>query len=478
MSQRPTAPYPEQPILLVDDEVGILEVIRLALRAEGMNNVLTLSDSREVLPLMEKQPLSLVVLDLMMPHVSGIDLLKELAAAAPELPVIILTAVNEVESAVECMKSGAFDYLTKPVESSRLAAAVRNALRVRALANEVISLKRSLLSVSLERPDVFSDIITCSPRMYGLFRYVEAIARSREPVLITGETGVGKEHFARAIHATSGQPGAFVAVNIAGLDDTLFSDTLFGHIRGAFTGAAGQREGLIAKAAEGTLFLDEIGDLDGASQVKLLRLLQQGEYYPVGSDSLRRISTHVVVATNKNLYDRLAAGQFRGDLYYRLCSHHMHVPPLRARPEDIPPLCSYFAAEASREQGQKKPPSLSAEALASLCAYAFPGNVRELRSLIVDAVARCKGERLTLNCFPALEPAKVPPTFPATAAAPDRGASLIALFGRFPTVEQVINVLIDEALILTNNNQSAASALLDISRPTLSKRMKRRSAGV
>ena len=475
MNQRPAAPYPEQPILVVDDEAGILEVIRMALRAEGMTNVITLTDGRQVLPLLEQQPLSLVVLDLMMPHLSGMELLNSLASAAPELPVIVLTAVNEVESAVECMKAGAFDYLTKPVDSSRLAAAVKNALRVRTLTAEVTSLKRSLLSVSLERPDAFSDIITCSPRMYALFRYVEAIARSREPVLITGETGVGKEHFARAIHATSGQPGAFVAVNIAGLDDTLFSDTLFGHSRGAFTGAAGQREGLIAKAAEGTLFLDEIGDLDGASQVKLLRLLQQGEYYPVGSDSLRRINTHVVVATNQNLYDRLAAGQFRGDLYYRLCSHHMHIPTLRERPEDIPPLCSYFAAEASQALGQKKTPALSSEVLASLSAYSFPGNVRELRSLIVDAVARCRGDRLTLPCFPALAPAKQMLQSPAT---PDRGASLVALFGRFPTVEQVIDALIEEALSLTNNNQSAASALLDISRPTLSKRMKRRSSSV
>jgi DNA-binding NtrC family response regulator len=478
MNSKPAQLHPAQPILLVDDEATILETLRLTLRAEGLTNVVTLQDSRQVLPLLQQQPLSLVILDLMMPHLSGMDLLTALMKEAPELPVVILTAVNEVETAVECMRAGAFDYLTKPVESGQLAATVRNALRVRTLTTEVTSLKKSLLSVSLDHPGAFADIITCSPRMYALFRYVEAIARSREPVLLTGETGVGKELFARAIHATSGREGEFVAVNISGLDDTLFSDTLFGHSRGAFTGAAGPREGLIAKAASGTLFLDEIGDLDESSQVKLLRLLQQGEYYPVGSDSLRRISTHVVVATNRNLYDRVAEGKFRSDLYYRLCSHHIHVPPLRERPEDIPLLCTYFAAEASRALDREPPPALSPEVIASVSSYAFPGNIRELRSLVLDAVARCQEKHLTLACFPALESSEpVPALFPG-AAPGSRGASLIALFGKFPTVKQVIDVLIDEALTLTSGNQSAAAALLDISRPTLNKRIKRRSPSV
>ena len=478
MSQKPPTHRPLQPILLVDDEAGIVEVIRMALQAEGLSNVLTLTDSRQVMPLMEKQPLSAVVLDLMMPHLSGVELLNGLVAADPHLPVIILTAVNEVESAVQCMKAGAFDYLTKPVETSRLVVALRNALRIRDLATEVAYLKKSLLSVTVERPEVFADILTSSPRMLALFRYVEAIARSREPVLITGETGVGKEHFARAVHATSGQEGAFVPVNIAGLDDTLFSDALFGHSRGAFTGAAGPREGLIAKAAEGTLFLDEIGDLEEASQVKLLRLLQQGEYYPVGSDSLRRISTHVVVSTNRNLTDLLAEGRFRSDLYYRLCSHRIHVPPLREHAEDIPLLCASFAAEASRSMGRERTAACSAEVLASLSAYHFPGNVRELRSLVFDAVARCQDERLTLACFPALAAAGQSPPVITAPAPVDRGASLISLFGRFPSVQQVMDALIDEALALTNGNQSAAAALLNISRPTLNKRMKRRSPPV
>jgi len=475
MSHKTPSPRPLQPILLVDDEAGIVEAIRMALYAEGLTNVLTLTDSRQVLPLMEKQPLSVVVLDLMMPHLSGLELLNSLMTADPHLPVIILTAVNEVESAVQCMKAGAFDYLTKPVETSRLVVSLRNSLRIRDLATEVEYLKKSLLSVTVERPDSFADMLTCSPRMLALFRYVEAISRSREPVLITGETGVGKEHFARAVHATSGQEGEFVPVNIAGLDDALFSDALFGHSRGAFTGAAGPREGLIAKAAEGTIFLDEIGDLEEASQVKLLRLLQQGEYYPVGSDLLRRISTHVVVSTNRNLTDLLESGRFRSDLYYRLCSHRIHVPPLREHPEDIPLLCASFAAEASQMMGGESPPAFSPEVLASLSAYHFPGNVRELRSLVFDAVARCQGGRLTLDCFPALTAAGRPASVVPVLAQPDRGASLITIFGRFPSVQQVMDALIDEALALTHGNQSAAAALLNISRPTLNKRMKRRS---
>ncbi len=246
------------PVLLVDDEPQILRSASVLLRASGVDHIVTLEDSRAVVPLVAEQEVGVVVLDLTMPYLSGQVLLEHLTTDYPDIPIIVMTATNDLEMAVQCMQVGAVDYLVKPVETNRLVSSVRRALEVRSLRAEVLSLKERLLTDTPLHREAFAQIITQSKAMHAIFRYVEAIAQSPQPVLITGDTGTGKELIARALHRLTAGRGEFVAVNVAGLDDTMFSDTLFGHSRGAFTGADRPRDGLITQATEGTLFLDEM----------------------------------------------------------------------------------------------------------------------------------------------------------------------------------------------------------------------------
>ncbi len=264
------------PVLLVDDDKTVCSTVSLTLKEAGIKNVLTFSDSRQVLPFLQEHGVSLILLDLLMPHLTGQELLEIIRRNYPDVQVIVISGSNELNLAVECMKMGAIDYLAKPLEANRLIASVKNALRLSSMQGELLSLKKRMLGDVLFHPSAFDSIKTCSGKMRALLQYAEVIAVSPQPVLITGETGVGKELMARAVHHLSGLRGAFVSVNVAGLDDTTFSDTLFGHKKGAFTGADQAREGLIASADGGTLFLDEIGDLEERSQIKLLRLLQEG----------------------------------------------------------------------------------------------------------------------------------------------------------------------------------------------------------
>lgn len=290
--------YP--PLLLVDDEQHILLSYTTMLRTEGIEKIFTLNDSREVIPLLEKKSIPLVVLDLNMPHISGAELLDKIKLDFPHVAVIFITAINDLETAVECMKKGALDYLVKPVENSRFISSVKKALELSSLREEVsslrhhiLSLRQHLLSDRLEHEDAFSTILTQNKKMRAIFHYIETVAESLEPILIMGETGVGKELVSKAIYDISSFKGKFLAVNVAGLDDTMFSDTLFGHKKGAYTGADKNREGLIVKASGGTLLLDEIGNLNDMSQIKLLRLIEDGTYYPLGSDKPEK-ATHAL----------------------------------------------------------------------------------------------------------------------------------------------------------------------------------------
>ena len=259
------------------------------------------------------------------------------------------------ETAVRCMRAGAFDYLAKPIDRTRLLTSVRHAIERRETEREIHSLREGLFSNRPAFPEFFRDIVTSDPSMLKVFQYVEAIAPTSLPVLITGETGVGKELVARAIHAASRRSGSFVSVNIAGLDDTLFADTLFGHAKGAFTGAEVARDGVIAKADEGTLFLDEIGDLAPESQIKLLRLLQEHEYYALGTDRPRPTTARFVFATNVDIERGTGDVRFRKDLLYRLRSHHIRIPSLRERRGDLPGLVDHFFEKASRAVNKDRP---------------------------------------------------------------------------------------------------------------------------
>jgi DNA-binding NtrC family response regulator len=368
-------------ILIVDDEEVVLNGVRRTLRASGFDEVLMCADSRNVEPLLEGEPIALILLDLMMPHIGGRELLERIASSHPEIPVIVVTAEQDVRIAVDCMKVGAYDYLLKPVGADELMATVRRALEHRELRDENARLRSKLLEQDLEQPRAFVGLITADASMIRVFAYLEVIARGSHPALITGETGTGKELIARAFHELSGRRGPFVAVNVAGLDDTMFSDTLFGHRPGAFTGASGTRRGMIEQAGRGTLFLDEIGDLAEASQVKLLRVLQEREYHTLGDDVPKRLEARVIAATHQDL------SRLRRDLYFRLRSYHVRIPPLRERLGDLPLLVNHIVREAAHDLG-KQPPVVPERLYRVLGRYDFPGNIRELRAMVFDAVAR------------------------------------------------------------------------------------------
>ncbi|MGV1099612.1 sigma-54-dependent transcriptional regulator [Thiovibrio sp. JS02] len=463
--------YPLHPVLLVDDEAHTLASFDIALRSHGINNILRCQDSREVHEILKQRPIEIILLDLMMPHVSGQEILKEVSARHPEIPVIIVTGVNEVETAVQCIRNGAFDYVLKPVEIERLLPGIRRALEIRNLRRENTRLASSFFADKLAHPEAFKDIITNNEKMTTLFRYCEAIAEGRQPVLIAGETGVGKESIARAIHDLSGRKGEYVVVNVAGLDDQIFADTLFGHVKGAFTGAERSRPGLVERAAGGSLFLDEIGDLSEASQVKLLRFLEEREYYPLGADTAKRSDARVIVATHHDLAREQEQGRFRTDLFYRLKTHALQIPPLRERKNDLPVLLDFFLAEAAKEFRKKKP-TYPKELLPLLASYNFPGNVRELRAMVFDAVSNHQAKVLSLDIFkknigaPAAATRKEP-------ASPGRRRTWAAELDSLPSLKEATRTLIEEALQRTENNQRAAATLLGISPQALNQRLKR-----
>lgn len=460
---------PAAPILVIDDEESILRSIDTTLQLAGFNHVLCCRESREALAMLRHKTPSCALLDLNMPHLDGEELLPLILSRHPDIPVIIITGTIDVDKAVHCMKSGALDYLVKPVDEGRLIAAIHQALRFRDLHQENRALRLQLEEEQLEHPEAFADIVTASPKMVALFRYIESIAPSMQPVLIRGETGVGKELVARAIHRLSGRPGPFVAVNVAGLDDNVFSDTLFGHIKGAFTGAEGARPGLVEKAADGTLFLDEIGDLSQGSQVKLLRLLQEHEYMPLGQDSLQLSNARVIASTHADLWELQQQGRFRKDLHYRLRTHLLRIPALRDRREDLAVLVAVFADQAA--QSLSKPePAISADLLDLLASHAFPGNVRELQAMIFDAVAQQKTNILPLDVIRSH----------MDRATRDRSACPDGSWGAelhfpdpLPTLKEAACKLVQEAMRRAGHNQSAAAALLGISQQALSKRLKR-----
>ena len=459
-------------VLLVDDEKISANMAALALRQADIRDVATLNDSRLVARFLAENQVALVLLDLHMPHISGGELLKSIRQDHPNVHVVIVTGSKDLDTAIDCMKLGALDYLVKPVDASRLQACVRNALNMVELQHEVAMLKHCMLEDSLVMPAAFAAIVTRSKKMRAIFKYIEAVAPSRQSILITGETGVGKELIAGAIHQASLAKGEFVTVNVAGLDDAMFSDTLFGHKKGAFTGADCARDGLIARAAGGTLFLDEIGDLNEASQIKLLRLLQQHEYYPVGSDILKRSTARIVVATNVDLDLRISDGRFRRDLYYRLCTHQVLVPPLRQRPEDIHLLTCHFVEEASRFYRKKGVVPVAPETITFLKTCQFPGNVRQLQAVINDAVARhVSGPLLPTEFIIASEHTRGGEQ-PGTSGGNESTAAFTLHFCNFPTSREVEERHLLESLTLANGDHNVAAAYMGVSRKTVDNRLK------
>ena len=465
--------YPSKPILLVDDEAPWLRSLSLSLReAAGITNVIKCSDSREVFHVLCKTEVSMILLDLTMPYFSGQDLLRMITKDYPGIPVIVLSGMNQVDTAVRCMQLGACDYFVKTVDMGQLIAGIQRAFSIQDVRNENQRMKSRFLEDNLEYPEAFAKITTRNKKMRAIMQYCEAVAQSSEPILITGESGIGKELIARAIRTIRCPEGPWVAVNVAGLDDNVFSDTLFGHTRGAFTGAERERRGMVEEAGAGTLFLDEIGDLSSISQVKLLRLLQEGEYFQIGSDVPRKVKAKLIFATNHNLANDVENGRFRKDLYYRLNAHQVHVPPLRERFEDLPLLINEFLEDAAKSFG-KKTPAAPKELITLLSIYDFPGNIRELRAMIYNAVSLHRSHVLSLESFKEKLGLSDDETGLMDTPTVPSPASQLVFPERLPNLEEVGCQVVSEAMRRASGNQSLAAIMLGITRQGLAKRLKK-----
>jgi two-component system response regulator GlrR len=380
---------PSGKLLIVDDDRNLLELIKI--RLESLDyEVRATQDEEEAKKAVTEQVFDLAIIDLQLLHQDGISLMEELRLKSPELPVIILTAHGSIESAVEAIKRGAYTYLTKPFDARELTLHIARALENRRLSSEINRL-RELLS---EKYD-FKNIIAKSAKMRMVLESVSRIANTDSTVYIHGESGTGKESIAQAIHLASGRKdNAFVAVNCAAIPETLLESVLFGHVKGAFTGAIKSSKGLFAQAHEGTIFLDEIGDVPLPVQAKLLRVLQERQFHPVGSEQQLEVDVRIIVATNKNLEDLVKQGLFREDLFYRIHVIPIALPPLRERREDIPLLVEHFIKKIS-EKMNKKVKGLTPVALQKLMFHDWPGNVRELENTIEYAVAMTTQDMIT-----------------------------------------------------------------------------------
>ncbi|MDU0460635.1 MAG: sigma-54 dependent transcriptional regulator [Geobacteraceae bacterium] len=463
-------------LLIIEDEDAIRRGISAFFADSGYDVVEACNGEDGVNKFRIEQP-DLVFTDLRMPVLGGLDVIKLIREQNPDTPIIVISGTGAIRDAVEALKLGAWDYVEKPVHDfDALEHMACKAIENTLLRHQVAGLKNKLLSGGIRNPEIFSAIVTRSPALLSIFQYIEVIGPSPQPVMICGETGTGKELFANAVHKASGRKGGFVALNVAGLDDHMFSDVLFGHVRGAFTGADRVREGMIAQAARGTLFLDEIGDLKESSQIKLLRLLQEGEYFPLGSDHPRKSEARIVLATHRNLTEMVAKETFRQDLYYRLFAHQVVIPPLRNREDDIPLLLEHYLQEAAESFGKKKP-TVPPELIEYLKAYRFPGNVRELKAMVYEAVTRHAQGVLSMETFLKAMGKNVE----VRAASPSTGTEVIARgsAGEYvPTLDEAENLLIDQAMLRANNNQGIAAGYLGINRSALNKKLLKRRNGM
>lgn len=385
-------------ILIIDDDQAILNYLEVFLMQAGKFEVQCLRESKKAYEtIFEFQP-ELILLDMDMPEVTGLDILQFLSERPDAPEILILSGVEDIELAVKAIKLGAYDYLTKPLDRAKLLISIDRTLERRTLKLKVEELRSHLEET--EEDDPFVKIINCSPQMQKVLKYIERIAPTDNPVLIWGESGTGKELIARAIHKLSKRKDKlFVAINASILASELFASEFFGHTKGAFTGAVSDKTGILEKADHGTLFLDEIGDLSLSVQVKLLRVLQEGEFFPVGSTKSRRVDVRLITATNKDLQEEIQQGNFRTDLFYRLNVSSVFVEPLRKREGDIVFLAPYFLNKYATTHN-KKINTISEDVLTLLQRYHYPGNVRELENIINSAVLLENSKELTRRSLP------------------------------------------------------------------------------
>jgi two-component system response regulator HydG len=445
-----TAGRSEVTVLVVDDEPSNRTSLEKIFEREGMR-VLSADGARSALELARKHRVEVVLTDLMMPGTSGIELMRALKEVAPDTEVVMMTAYGTVEVAVQAMREGAYDFVEKPLKRMSIVKSVRKAAERQSLVVENRTLRRELKLLTTR------EIVGQSAPLRRVLDVAAQAAPSSATVLILGESGTGKELIARSIHEKSGRSGAFVATNCAAIPESILEAELFGHERGAFTGAVGRREGRFARAKGGTLFLDEIGELSPAVQVKILRVLQDGEYEPIGGHTLKS-DARIIAATNRDLRAEVDAGRFREDLYYRLNVISVTAPPLRARREDVPLLVDHFVGLYCKKNARSRL-AIPTEVLSRLVDYAWPGNVRELENVIERAAVLCRGEAMTPDDLPeaiarASAPAPSDLTFPI-------GTPL----------EEVELRLIKETLKHAQGDKHLAAQLLGISTRTIYRKL-------
>lgn len=448
-------------ILIVDDDEGLLFSMRAALLSAGLPDPTMISDSRQVLDVIRNHNFHLALLDLIMPHLDGMDVLKQIKQESPATECIILTAVDDVATAVKAMQFGAYDYLVKPLQVKRTTIAVRHALERYRLRQGMALFERPQSFADLKNPKVFSSMVAEDEAMALVFHQVETCARSDYNVMITGETGVGKGMLARVVHQLSPRSGGpFVVVNMPAFSQTLFEDNFFGHMRGAYTGAVSDKPGFFETAQGGTLFLDEITELAPSIQSKLLRVIEEKEFYRLGSTNIVNVDLRFLSASNRDVNKIVSAGHLRGDLYFRLNEYHIHIPPLRRRPKDILPLAHFFLRRHAKKNN-KQIDGISPELGKSLERYSFPGNVRELENLVASAVLVEESRQLTLGSAQTIiQPREMASTVQAE---------------RFPTLAEIQQDHILRALEFTKGNRTRAARLLGIGLRTLQRKLKQLS---
>lgn len=389
-------PVKHTPVLVVDDDEGLLLSIKATLVSAGLPEPALVSDSRNVMALMRDHQYQLVILDLMMPHLDGIGVLEKIKREFPDSECVVVSANDEVAAAVEAMSLGAADYLVKPLNGEKLIALVNRSLEKYNLQDELARFGGKKVYSELKNPQAFADMVAEDESMALVFHQVEAVANTEYSVVINGESGTGKEMLARVIHRISKRSKApFYAVNMASFSKTIFEDEFFGHAKGAYTDASSDRRGFFEAAHGGTLFLDEITELEPSLQAKLLRVIEEREFYRLGSTEIRNVDVRIIAATNRDINEEIINNNFRADLYCRINMYNIKIPPLRERKDDILPLAKYFLKIHARTNN-KKIHSLAPELADRLLQSSFLGNVRELENIIAGAVLLERGKTLTL----------------------------------------------------------------------------------
>lgn len=438
-------------LLIIDDETNIREGLAANFEMEDYN-VKTAATGEEGLKLIEQGDIDLVITDLRMPGISGEQVLAKVTAETPGIPVIILTGHGSIDSAVDAMRHGAYDFLTKPLNLDQLGMIVKRALQSREM-----SLQHQRLKQELEGSTVLRGMIGTSAAMQKVQETIRKVAASRASVLITGESGVGKELVADAIHNLSPRKdGSFIKVHCAALSETLLESELFGHEKGAFTGADRLQKGRFELAHGGSIFLDEIGEINQNVQIKILRVLQERKFERVGGEQTLEVDVRVIAATNRNLEEEVKAGRFREDLYYRLNVIHIHVPPLRERKDDIPLLMAAFLDEFNRENG-KHISAVSSSAKSAIYKYNWPGNIRELRNCMESAVVMCSGDEILLD--------DLPPTVSRSSSSDSVSVPLGI------SLDEAEKIVIQANLAANRNNKSKTADILAIGRKTLQRKL-------